>query len=780
MSIDYNQNAVAVPLPNYRVHTKALWTDDWTLQPHLIPLSLRTGANQQCVGQLLYQTGKVLREGAEEYVDADPVDLVGAFCMIETYSVDVDGEDDELLDRFIGVIEIDDREITGVDPEGLAVVDQTFSLYGMERLLDSRVIRGSWIMGKNPKAGSDIIACKIATPLVFNAPGWGTSIGQKNRYFEGATHLFNRTITDGKEPVYNAGNDAGFTTPYAFGMLSDDADGSDKDHTWCLADVLNYLVSYFAPALDGVGTEGAIGFRLDSLERVKGLEPATAVEKLLVAIMGDGSDPAMSEVYGFSPEGKTVFECLNELLTPARGFGWTMVYVDSGESTAIYDGEKGPIIAIFTVNETAITVGTAILPATPLQASLQVTDRQDVHYVFSKTGVHNYGRIVVQGERILSCFSVSGADGSLDKGWTSQEETEYTTPDGLTDVTDHDKIQELRARSRVWKEYVVKKDWNFKAKNGENSGSGMVVNPVCGDDGVLVETPVSLTRRDKRFEEFIPIAAELPEGATVPPEPLYMRPRVFAKWKGMATVWIDLVSNRLPEAPEARLRMLDDRFGVEIVCRPNDRLTGDGALNTTYGMMTVNWSSEMIVTVAMRTDARVSYTITTSGDPLRELIIDVPNAELWLIAEGTVFDVDSAGALKRKVSGDRIARDDRPRLKQVAAMAQAWYGTARRGAKVLFNSLTYRLPDVADPEEFQPLYVGLLVTNIKEVDESAPVNTVIWARSIDYLSNTIVYETASPAPPDFSLSKTNRRMARQQHFKHQRPEHHSHHVKRSH
>ena len=751
---DYNQTTESVPIPNYHVYTKATWeTASWTLQPNLVPLSLTLGANQQSAARVLYQAGRVLREGSTEFVDAVAEDLTDQLLMIETYRRLADGSDGELLDRWIGIIEQDDRDVLG--ETDLAAVDQVFTVFGMERLLDARTIKGSWIMGKRP-TGSETVACHIDTPLMFNAPAWGTSLGQKNRHFEGATQIYNPFVGGDLELLYNAGADAGFSSPSAFGMLTDDAASANKDLAWNIGEVLNYLVSFFGPIFTGIGTSGAVGFRIDTLERVMGLEPTPAAEKLMIAMLGSETDPASAEVYGFSPEGKTVFECLNELFSPSRGFGWTIRYHGDLSSESIRDGTKGPWISIFTVNEATITVGTATLPGTPLKADLEVTGRNDVHYSFGKSSVHNYGRITVVGERILSCFSLSGADGSLDKGWTSQEETEFATPPGLTPETDAHKIDEFQMRSRAWREFIVKPNWDFKAKNGETSGTPAVVNPIPNPDGTLLEKPATVTRRDKRFEEWVPIPFKLPEGATTPPEPLYSAPKAFVKWKGIkANVWLDLFRNTYTEGPQARMRMLDDRFGVELITSPRWILNNNGTRDLKRGSMTVNWSTEMILTLAYKTEKRCSYTITTSGNILRELVLYVPNAELWLVAPNTVTGVDKDGALVRTSSdlAESVVRDDRYRLKQVAAMAQAWYGQLRRGMRLSFQSLTYRLPTVADPEEVQELYPGLLVETVHEVTPSDPVNTVIWTRQIDYMQNQTVYLTAGPALVDFTLNR---------------------------
>lgn len=746
MSIDYDQSQVAVPIPNYRVYTKEAWIDSWTLQSRLIPVAVEDGANQQVVGRLMFHAGTIAYEGSTEYQNVNVLELTRAYCKIEIFAQESGGGDGDMLERWIGVIEHDDREVLG--KVGTFAVNQTFTMYGMERLLDTAVVKGSFLMSPHPNPASEItpVAVHIDTPLIFNRPIWGTAAGQANRHFETPEAFYNRYSGE-DEAIYNPGLDATFPAPSCFGLLATARTGEEADKPWNLGEILNYLVSFFGPRLD---PDLAFGFRLDTLERLLEVEPEEPENKLRNHLL-NVSDEGVDQVLGYSPEGKSIFQILNELIRPERGYGWRMYYDDD----ACDNGTKGPTIAIFSINDEAMTFGDAEFVGSPLHADLDITGRHDVHWSASRSAAREFGRITVRGERVLSCFSISKPDGSLDRGWTEEEEAEYGMPPGAEPYSaGYDQREEYRARSQVWTEYIIPADWDFKAKNGEAGETATVVNPFCGVDGTFVEVPASRTTRDKRFEMFLPIERTLPDGVDRIVEFEHLYPLVVAKFKNIENedIWIDLNQNRLPAAPRARVSMLNNRLGVGIETDPKHRMQTVSEIDGFPKFNCVDWET-MIVTVAMRTETRISIEVDlteiggetgVSGDPLRWLVIDVPGAEVWLVAPTTVYGIAVDGTLLRTSTelAASVVRDDRPRLRRVAAMAQAWYSIFRRPAQITFDSLTLRLP----PD--QVLHIGLIVDKIVDVSDSQPIRSVIWSRRFDFSGNRSTFATID-VTPDF-------------------------------
>lgn len=743
---EYSQGEVAVPIPVYKIYTKEAWTDPWTEESNVILVELQDGANSQMIAHLIYHTGTIMREGQSDYDEVDPVEATRLLCMIELFSINPDGTQGDLAERWIGVIEQDDRDVLGRSEDSSFAVDQHWTMFGTERLLDAIIVTGSVQMTPHPNGGTGLVAARNDRELVFNSANYGTASGAKNRHFAAATGLFN-PHTNSDESVYNPGSGASFPAPSAFGMVSKLRTGDEADKAWTIGDILNYLVSFYGPRFD---LAFSIGFRIDTLERVMGLEPTTESERLakhLFTITSDGVD----QVTNYSPNGRTLFQCLNDLCRPERGLGWRMDYDDSCR-----EGTAGPRIVIFAINNDSIEFDSTTLPASPLHAPLIITGRQDVTWSATRSGAREYGRIIIRGERVLSCFPISHADGSLDKGWTSAQETAYATPPGAGTGTSHDHYLQrvnYRARSGVWSDYIVNPNWDFKAKNGEGSGSATVVNPTCSMTGSLIEKPGSRVTLGRRLERFIPIEDPQLAGDTdIPAELRHMEAQVFAKATNLSNenIWFDLIRHEYPHLPQASVSIDTNRLGVRVACVDHHSLSGSNSIERVSPKAVVDWT-QMIIVVAMRTETCVSVqVIVAGGDPYRWLTVDVPGAELWLVAPGTPYDINPDGTLVRTGAGTRIVRDDRPRLNRIAAMAKAWYSVFRRSASLSFNSITVALQTPPEGEEeepgSQPLYIGLIADEIVEVSNSAPLNSVIWRRRINFVGNSTSYATIDAAP----------------------------------
>jgi len=88
---------------------------------------------------------------------------------------------------------------------------------------------------------------------------------------------------------------------------------------------------------------------------------------------------------------------------------------------------------------------------------------------------------------------------------------------------------------------------------------------------------------------------------------------------------------------------------------------------------------KMIVTVCAESDNRPTVTAATAIHDQRHnrrKVIRLEDAHLWLVAPGTITGVNNNGSLA-VYSGEKVIRDDTGRLRQVLALAKAWYGRDR-------------------------------------------------------------------------------------------------------
>ncbi len=107
--------------------------------------------------------------------------------------------------------------------------------------------------------------------------------------------------------------------------------------------------------------------------------------------------------------------------------------------------------------------------------------------------------------------------------------------------------------------------------------------------------------------------------------------------------------------------------------------------------MGADWE-DIIVTAMVETDQhlQVEWGVDLVAES-RSLVIEMPQAEIWHVVEGTVYDLNDddpvdKGPLKRVVLTEaaRLLRDDTAMVKGVLASAVAWYGRVRY--KVMLES----------------------------------------------------------------------------------------------
>jgi len=132
--------------------------------------------------------------------------------------------------------------------------------------------------------------------------------------------------------------------------------------------------------------------------------------------------------------------------------------------------------------------------------------------------------------------------------------------------------------------------------------------------------------------------------------------------------------------------------------------------------------SDLVATICVETDELFSVLVEADGGPAtdapRELIIPVPDAECWFVAEGTVRGVDKDGALIMEPDTPKVVRSDAQRLRQIAAMAKAWYCTPRAAVDLQLS--------VLDGMAVEP---GHLITTLEISDsETRALNTVVTRR----------------------------------------------------
>lgn len=483
----------------------------------------------------------------------------------------------------------------------------------------------------------------------------------------------------GRTPTFNAREQwGGVLSGNRSELTGWNAQFSRDGYKWSHLDVICYTLRYFAPAALNVGLSGA----WDVLDNLSG-------------------------VYEF--EGLTVRQILEKLIDRRRGLGWK-IYTD-GDAVLVY---------VFTVFEQDVTINGVLYPGNPDTYSQNFdTDREVESVGVAVSHAQLYDRIIVQGARVKSCFSLSVESGSLIPDWTTAQKNAYD------DASDGERNTERF--KPVYQRYAVPSDWEWTDYRGVH------IAPAFDDQAVIMDDAYSNQWLDARpFLRELPIQG--PDGVT---DGGYLSPLVLIRAAmgtiedGAATAGDELyyqVDNLSAVGRESvSVNMLDHALGFEL----------DAVFNHQFGLNVFDGKSEraaefdyanLLATVAVETDVRPSVTITAGGeiDVERTLLISVPEAQTWYVAPQTVTGVVD-GQVQKHDGG--LVRDDTDKLRNIAALAGAWYGYFRGIMKLQVKRIDASMPP------------GGLIASVSSAWQTLPVATIVSSVRLDMRAGVTMIET---------------------------------------
>ncbi len=191
--------------------------------------------------------------------------------------------------------------------------------------------------------------------------------------------------------------------------------------------------------------------------------------------------------------------------------------------------------------------------------------------------------------------------------------------------------------------------------------------------------------------------------------------------------------------PDATVEMLPQEAAFAVRFRPA-HILARGSWNAdarSYWIPGYSWT-DLLATIAVETDEHLQVVVERDGDVPdfpRELLIDVPDAELWYAPQNTVVGLSPSGELQRIVAehpphtGPAILRSDAAQLRIVAQLALQWYGRPRAAVSMTRRELTA----LAAP--------GTLITGIRHGSATHTVNSVVSARAWDFIARTTTIRT---------------------------------------
>lgn len=691
----------------YRVEFKSSWGGNWTTVPYLTPLMFER-ADGTRIGQarFFYQWGAIKREDQTQYQTFAPIDLLNGYVRIWSQY----GNQQERL-RWLGIIV--DEQATHLSLPTLtdmSIGDQQLTAFEMTYLLDRIIIDKAYV--RYPSDG-------LAEPIAVDS-----------------TPTFNRADRVGAQLLGNRSAQT-YNGSYYFDLDTT----NDISDLWEGETVLTYLLSNIS-----------LGEFANNIYR-------------------SGEVSYLSTIYRhWNLGGRSMLAAINEIISRDLGFCWCL---DFDSSDRFYLKVRG-------TSPAEIQVGVATIPQNYEQVPLLVPSIHPDNHILGEvtirsTSARSYSEIEVRGAPVqVTATYQLGPGKDLYPAWNSAAETAYRDPGGA-DIEENDQIRSTDRFDGVWTTFTLPKNWLGNARNMNSTDSQDIlptVNPVDGSI-TLGAFAGNFWIGEKEFERENPfyVGVDYYAGAGGIPgwtseSALEYQPMVAfyrdqtdgdAHAKTDRYIHLDRIKESLPDVTQSvGVRPLDKQPGVDFSVTPRHLLAlsyWDGANSDTrpefkYG--------DIYVTASMKFDERIKIRRST-GLPGTRLTIDIPEAEVWVIAPGTMVDVNNDG-YPVLYTGGSLIRDDRSMMEGVLAGALAWHGTIRRAASIPI----YRVDD----------FVNMLAMVTEVTDNfyfTLPINGVVTSIKTDIVRGTTLIETnwmQDDYSPDFarfaplSRSHTPKRVSR--------------------
>jgi len=620
------------------VQIKHEWADDWETEEALEFLAADCHTAGQDLSRAKFRwrySEKVMHPHESDFAEREARDLAGWWVRVRL----IDGEDEEETTIFIGRFSSEDREVHGTTSHGPSGI-QTLVAYGPLHILQRIDVHTSvWMDDSTEKV-----------------IGWLPPI--------------NKT-TERRGVIGNRSGNFGSKGEYLY-------DGKGSYH-WTYRQYLGYLLAYFVDTSDDGGPAWSIGGQS--------------------ALLNDMSEPI--QLSGV----ESVANIINRLIPKRLGVDWKIVPKAADDDEE--GNEEGFEIQVFALNAHEVSFGDKTLPKNPNTVEIETDETLDYPQVrVAISHDQEYDTIRVVGRRIVAGCSLRGANAlsssihgaTLVPGWLPNLQADYDA--GMPNEDDEEANDLYRNQDRfrpVYQTYVAPHNWGdvFYPRP----------DPKTTKDGELSTQPATYQNTMRGTLSWLPLR-EGTDYSTDPPteehdgdmQPDLLPPAVWVR----ATVTPDSVwwepemgdgsGDEAHFVPVDKLgigvSVLRSEWGVHLSASPNHLLAnnhlsveGDGIKGSENPPLYDY--DDLIATIAIETDHRLTIekaipdALPTGGIKT----IEVPDAEMWVLAPHTVLTADPESRHGYRTSGPslRVLRNDVERLRMImcGALARYWHERSR-------------------------------------------------------------------------------------------------------
>ena len=698
------------------VWTKAAWVGSWIERTTLQPIS--------AVNVCAPEYGQaIIRQhiGSHNLADRTAFAAEAALDLRDHYVKIVNASDSS---EWVGIITEQSTEWLGfqaADPTGI----RTYVARSLDHLLDMTPIVGSWC------SDDGATVYQIDRSLTFNISHerGGTLIGNRSAAKIGLTPMWYFTL-----------------------------DGSE----WTIKNILEYVLDQYA---------GSMGFLWELGGQIDDLDQLTTIVSL---------------------DGLTVRQALNKLIDRRRGYGWTLRMVGSEPQDVR--------IHVFSLFTSDVNVGGFTFTENAEQGDVDLGAKHLIKRILVSSDYSRaYNKIRVQGRPVKACFDVrTGNAAPLRAAWSVALLDEYK--EGAKNIagyagwplqTQQEENDRVRARERyrdVFAKWEIDPDWDWETFVSGPLGDMPVALSIASDGDFILNGKLQAVASDvypgtRPFLPFLPlkegvdystagweaaVTDTLPFRAPFVTIPHPLHGEVLSGSDGPFVYIHDM---QQPDIPNGRVSMENRGTAIRIQFSPNYLFAANGPAEpgepAEYwgdppehepGVYQNIWWYDAVrgsrrrfwATICIELDTRLVVEIACGSAPStdfdRDLVIDVPDAELWYAMVATVVGIEKDGrhayllgdeASPNAVldSGHAVAmvlRDDSPRLRALALLAKEWYGIAHSPAKLQ----THQVKDYGGPGQY---YENAVVDGGADV---FAVNSIVTKQAWDYEQGTTSIETA--------------------------------------
>ncbi len=699
--------------PLATIETKdSLEDEEWTATTYLWVNKLTRAVNAYDEAEIERYIGDLVQPGTDFYAAYPPLDLLGKFVRITI------PQTSPLTDIvWVGYIIGTAHERAAVkDAPGPTKVltgrNQVLTAVGLEYFLDRVQIDSAYIYETT----------KINRSIPFNG-GRGVALDPDTRT------RANRSAATNADGVYT--------------FVPNDETGQ----LWKLGNIVNYLLQYFTTR-NKAGDVAPVTYVLDAQDQ-------------LDAVL-DGVAPTLDV------DALTVFQVLNKLLSPQRGFVWWAEWFENELGYKVN-------IRVETLATSAITLpSTGTIPANRDQQSLDFDGERDVENVITaEVGSRIYHQIICRGARMTSTCTLGNVDSEtiteLIHDWAdtpvdmqagyNHAAADTTGYDALAEdeqAKRNDAFREAETWYRVYTAFRVSPDWDGKSGDGKAatrdwtfpqlSATGTIEGSLVFNVNGLRLLNHTRLKRGWNYADTASIVETTPAETEAEYMPLFAIMQVATgtsdkyqfveKMNEHDFVEGDLVSAKISTSYSVRTQqnvpgVLVTGHGSQHACALNHWSGAEPTANDPQ----VDYET-LRVTATLEADTYCEARYPEDADlpasvPLQKLLLYVGDEyRLDFLAANTVVDLNNGDLV---TTNGGLLRDDRKHLQDVARAAYEWYKLDRRPIKVTFRQLRnlWRL--------------GMLITTIGSGSVQTNVNTVASMITYDCQRGTTLVETHDSA-----------------------------------